>query len=306
MDVLEKLDAMDKAGFIHWPANGGRPRYKEYLDMLPGAPVADVWTDIPPVHARATERLGYPTQKPVALLERIISASSNPGDVVLDPFAGCGTTVVAAQKLGRQWLGIDITHLSIGLLKNRLLRDFNLRAGKEYAVKGEPVDLESAQQLALDNRYGFQAWALSLIPAHMIAGADGTSPKKGADKGIDGLITFIDDGSQKPKRVIVQVKSGNVNRGDVGELRGTIEREKAAIGVFVTLNKATKNMKDEAADAGFYESPYWNKKYPRIQVLEVEELLKGAQVKMPPLTTTFAGAGKEQGSGGYTLPMDLQ
>lgn len=300
----ERMQRMDEAGLLVY-SKSGIPSYKGYLEDMKGTPAQDIWTDIPPLMGSSVERQGYPTQKPVALLERIISASSNPGDVVLDPFAGCGTTVVAAQKLGRQWLGIDITHLSIGLLKNRLLRDFNQRAGKEYDVKGEPVDLESARQLALDNRYGFQAWALSLVPAHMIAGADGNSPKKGADKGIDGLITFIDDGSHKPKRIIVQVKSGHVNRGDVGELRGTIEREGAVIGVFLTLEKATRNMREEAADAGFYESPYWNKKYPRIQVLEVEEMLKGAQVKMPPLTTTFAATGKEQGTGGYTLPLGL-
>jgi DNA modification methylase len=124
MDVLEKLEAMDKAGFVYWPKNGGTPRFKQYLEMLPGTPVGDVWTDIPPINSQAAERLGYPTQKPVALLERIISASSNPGDLVLDPFCGCGTTIAAAQKLNRPWIGIDITHLAITLIKQRLMDSF--------------------------------------------------------------------------------------------------------------------------------------------------------------------------------------
>ncbi len=286
----DKMEQLVAKGRIIQPSPGAVPRYKRYLDEMKGIAVGDMWSDIDAVNAMAIERLGYPTQKPVALLERIISASSNLGDVVLDPFAGCGTTVVAAQKLGRSWIGIDITHLSTGLLKNRLRKDFNLVAGKDYDVKGEPADTESARALARKDPYEFQAWALSLVPAKMIAATDGKGPKKGADGGIDGEVTFIDDASGKGKRIIVQVKSGKVGRNLIGELRGTIEREKAAMGVFVCLERPTQPMLDEAAGAGFYASPHWGQKYPRIQIITIDELMNGAQVKMPPSSITFAKA----------------
>jgi site-specific DNA-methyltransferase (adenine-specific) len=231
--TVQNLDELDAAGRIYWPKKaGGWPRYIRYLDEMKGVPLQDVWTDIDPINPQAAERLGYPTQKPVALLERIIAASSNPGDVVLDPFCGCGTTIAAAQKLGRTWLGIDVTHLAIALQKYRLLSAFNLEAGKDYAVVGEPADLAGAQKLATENRYQFQWWALSLIEAQPLGGDAGSKTgKKGADKGIDGVISFIDDAAGKNvKRVLVQVKSGHVNAAIVRDLRGVVEREKAAIG----------------------------------------------------------------------------
>lgn len=282
-------------GRVIIPSAGGMPRYKRYLDEMQGTPVTTVWTDIPPINSQAQERLGYPTQKPVALLERIISASSNPGDLVLDPFCGCGTTIAAAQKLDRRWIGIDITHLSIALQKYRLKDSFGLVAGKDYLVKGEPVDYASAVQLAQDDRYQFQWWALSLIQARPLGGESGSKQgKKGADSGIDGVIAFIDDSSGKAKRVIVQVKSGHVNRGMVGELVGTVQRENAAMGVFITLEEPSKPMRLEATTAGYYRSPGWQQDYPKIQILTVQELLDGATVKMPPSATTFKQAEKVQ------------
>ena len=302
-----ELDKLDAAGQIHWPAKpGGVPMFKRYADEQPGVPLQDVWTDIPPMHNLSAERLGYPTQKPLALLERIIAASSNAGDVVLDPFCGCGTAVAAAHKLGRRWIGIDITHLSIALQKYRLKDAFDLDERKDYAVIGEPKDLGSAQQLAHDDRYQFQWWALSLIKARPLGGdGESKSGKKGSDKGVDGLINFIDEAGGKPKRVLVQVKSGHVKSGDVRDLRGTVEREGAAIGVFITLEKPSRDMMTEAAGAGLYHSPGWDKDYPRIQILTIEDLLGGADVKRPPAEITFKKAGKEKGQGGEQGRLEL-
>lgn len=292
-ETMAKLDA---EGRVWYPDDKEkRPRLKRYLDEMPGRLLSNIWIDIFPINSQAQERLGYPTQKPVALLERIISASSNPGDLVLDPFCGCGTTIAAAQKLDRRWIGIDITHLSIALQKYRLKDSFGLVAGKDYLVKGEPVDYASAVQLAQDDRYQFQWWALSLIQARPLGGESGSKTgKKGADSGIDGVIAFIDDSTGKAKRVIVQVKSGHVNRGMVGELVGTVQRENAAMGVFITLEEPSKPMRLEATTAGYYRSPGWQQDYPKIQILTVQELLDGATVKMPPSATTFKQAEKMQ------------
>ena len=317
-------------GRIHYPTNPDgsynftrRPSVKRYFSESEGSIVTNVWTDIHPLQFAGAEILGYPTQKPVALLERIIQASSNEGDVVLDPFAGCGTTIAAAQKLNRQWIGIDVTQLSIALLKNRLEGNFGLLPGgtrtflsatppaaskdsasdargadrnvrvPSYHVVGEPEDLHDAKQLATENRYQFQYWALSLIQARPLGGqTDGRTGKKGSDKGIDGIKVFTDDNSGKAKRVIVQVKSGGVKSGDIRDLVGTIDREGAAIGVFLTLEGSSSHMRNEAASAGFFHSDGWNKDYPRIQILTVEELLTGKQVDMPPSGVTFKQAEK--------------
>lgn len=296
----ENMDAFLKEGRIHQSKPGSVPRLKQYLDEMQGIPLQDVWDDIAPVNSQANERLNYPTQKPVSLLERIISASSNPGDVVLDPFCGCGTAIAAAQKLDRQWIGIDITHLSIALQKYRLKDMFDLDVGKDYTVIGEPEDLGAARQLAGDDRYQFQWWALSLVRARP-AGGDGSSKqgKKGSDKGIDGVIAFIDDAGGKPKRALVQVKSGHVKSGDVRDLVGTLDREKAVMGLFVTLEAPTKDMVKEAASAGFYASPGWGKSFPRVQLLTIEDLLAGKQPELPPANVSFKQATRERGGAEY-------
>ncbi|MBM4424153.1 MAG: site-specific DNA-methyltransferase, partial [Chloroflexi bacterium] len=308
LEIMKQLDSDGR--LIFPPTKDGRIRRKVYLHEQQGPKVPDVWTDIPPLQGSAAERLGYPTQKPLALLERIINASSNPGDVVLDPFCGCGTTVAAAQKLGRQWIGIDITHLSIALQKYRLKDSFGLDEKKDYDVRGEPEDLPSAQQLAHDDRYQFQWWALSLVKARPLGGAptlslprfagEGDAPrrvgaktgKKGADRGIDGVITFIDDASGKAKRALAQVKSGKVKSGDVRDLRGAVEREGAAMGLFITLETPTREMEREAASAGVYHSPGWDKDYPKLQIFSIAELLTGKTVNMPPSSVTFKQAGR--------------
>jgi site-specific DNA-methyltransferase (adenine-specific) len=291
-ETMAKLDA---EGRIWYPQDKTkRPRLKRYLDEMPGRLLGNVWTDIFPINSQAAERLGYPTQKPLALLERIIQASSNPGDLVLDPFCGCGTAIAAAHKLGRRWVGIDVTHLAISLQKYRLKDAFSLEPGKDYQVIGEPEDLASARQLAQDDRYQFQWWALSLIGAKPVGGQEGKQGKKGSDKGIDGVINFVDDPKGKLSSVIVQVKSGHVKSGDVRDLKGVLEREQAAIGVFLTLESPSKDMEKEAAISGFYRSPIWQQDYPRLQILTIEQLMNGAQVKMPPTHGTFKKAGRIQ------------
>jgi site-specific DNA-methyltransferase (adenine-specific) len=292
----EKMQELHDSGRLHYTRSGS-VEYIRYLDEMPGTPLQDLWDDISPINSQAAERLGYPTQKPLALLERVIQASSNPGDVVLDPFCGCGTTVAAAHKLGRRWIGIDITHLSIALMKYRLKDMFGLEEKRDYVVVGEPQDLPSARQLAHDDRYQFQWWALSLVRARPVASpprAGGTrgGGKKGADKGIDGVITFIDESGGKAKQVLVQVKSGKVKSGDLRDLRGAVEREGAALGVFITLENPTRDMETEAVAAGFYHSPGWNQDYPRLQILTITDLFNGAQVHMPPASITFKQAEK--------------
>ncbi len=296
----ERMRRAYDEGFVIQTKPGNVPCLKRYLDEQRGKSFGDVWTDIPPINSQAKERLGYPTQKPVALLERIIKASSNENDIVLDPFCGCGTAIIAAQQLKRRWIGIDITHLSIALQKYRLKDSFNLIEKRDYKVIGQPEDLESARQLAsgdVDGRYQFQWWALSLIKA-MPLGADSGSKqgKKGSDKGIDGYINFIDEQNGKFKKIIVQVKSGKVKSGDVRDLIGVVQREQAAIGVFITLEPPSKDMKEEAVKAGFYQSLGWNQNYPKIQILTIEELLKGQSVQMPPTNLTFKVAPKSEKS----------
>ncbi|MHB0922668.1 MAG: DNA methyltransferase [Bellilinea sp.] len=241
----------------------------------PGRPMDDVW-DIPVINSQAHERLGYPTQKPQALLERIIQASTNSGDVVLDPFCGCGTSVAAAQKLGRQWIGIDITHLAIGLIKTRLRDSFG--DALQFEVIGEPVSLSGAQALAQDDPFQFQSWALSLVGARL------AETKKGADHGIDGRLYFIDDPKAGAKQIILSVKGGHTRVDHVRDLRGVLDREQAQIGVLITLQEPTKPMRAEAASAGFYTSP-WGK-HSRLQILTIEELLNGGQIDMPPARQT--------------------
>lgn len=234
----------------------------------------DYW-EIPTINNMAKERLGYPTQKPEALLERIIQSSSKEGDTVLDPFCGCGTAVAVAQKLGRCWIGIDITHLAVAVIKHRLRDTFGDTV--QYSVIGEPVSFPDAQALAAEDRYQFQYWALGLV------GARPVEQKKGPDKGIDGRLFFHDETPRaKTKQIILQVKSGHVSVAALRDLRGALEREQAEIGVLITLRGATPPMRTEAAGAGFYRSPGWQKDYPRIQILTVAELLGGRGIEYPP------------------------
>lgn len=249
------------AGELHY-TKSGYVRGKRYLDEAQGIPLQSLWTDIVTLGGTNPERLGYPTQKPVALLERILSASSNPGDVVLDPFCGCGTTVHAAEKLGRRWIGIDVTHLAIGLIEKRLRDAF---PGVDFVTHGVPQDLDGARDLAARGKYHeFEKWALSLIAAQ-----PGNLSKKGADRGLDGNLYF-----GKTGRAIVSVKAGaNVGVQMIRDLRGVIEREKAGIGVFLTLTPPTRPMTAEAAAAGLHEEEGFAP-VPRIQIVTVEEAMR--------------------------------
>ncbi len=278
-----RMQAAYDAGLIVQPSPGSVPRFKRYLDEQRGLPLGTVWIDIPPLNSQAKERLGYPTQKPEALLERIIRLSSNEGDVVLDPFCGCGTAVIAAQKLNRRWIGIDITHLAITVMRKRLQDSF---PGIEYEVVGEPKDLEGAKALARQDRYQFQWWALSLVNALPQSG----EKKKGADEGIDGVITFIHDNKGKASRVIIQVKSGSVTVKDIREMKSVIGSEN--LGLFITLQSSTEPMRTEAATAGFYHWPLYKRDYPRIQILTIEELLSGQKPDLPYSIPGFAKAKK--------------
>ena len=301
----ETMQTLHDEGRIYYPRNKDgspdttkRPAIKRYMNESDGSITTNIWSDILPLHGAAAERLGYPTQKPVALLERIIAASSNPGDVVLDPFCGCGTTIDAAQKLGRAWIGIDITNLAISLQKYRLKDAYDLVAGGDYAVVGEPADKAGAVQLAQEDRHQFEWWALGLVQAQPITPTDsaGKKGKKGADRGMDGQIVFVDESSGKPKRILVQVKSGHVSSSIVRDLRGVVEREGASMGVLVTLEPPSAPMVTEAAGAGFYESPGWNRRYPKLQILTVEGLLAGVErLERPPTAVTFKQAQREQG-----------
>lgn len=287
----DKMEELIRQGRIVQTKPGAVPAYKRYLDEMPGVPLQDIWTDIGPIGAQAAERLGYPTQKPESLLERIVKASSNEGNTILDPFCGCGTTISVAQKLNRRWIGIDITHLAITLIKSRLKYAFGEKT--KYEVIGEPVSLPDAEDLAQQDPYQFQWWALGLV------GARPVEQKKGADKGIDGRIYFHDEAAGgKTKQVILSVKAGHTGPAHVRDLRGVVEREKAQIGVLLTLQTPTSQMKSEAAGAGFYESPGWGKKYPKLQILTVAELLGGVAIDMPPLSevdATFKKAKKASG-----------
>lgn len=272
----EELEVLEAKGLIHWPDRPGAwPYIKVYLDDMAGVPAQEVWTDISPINMMAKERLGYPTQKPETLLERIIRASSTEGDTVLDPFCGCGTTVAVAQRLKRRWIGIDVTHLAITLIRHRLLSTYGDAVAGEYSVVGEPTSVPDAEALAAADPYQFQWWALGLV------GARPVEQKKGADKGIDGRLYFHDESKGTTKQVIISVKAGGTGAAHVRDLRGVVEREKAQIGVLLTMQPPTAPMRKEAASAGFYESPGWHSKHPRLQILTINDLLGGAAIDYP-------------------------
>jgi site-specific DNA-methyltransferase (adenine-specific) len=271
----ERMQAAYEAGMVVQTQPGTVPRFKRYLDEQRGMPLHDVWTDIPPINARAKERLGYPTQKPVALLERIVKMSCPPDGVVLDPFCGCGTSISAGQRLERRWIGIDITHLAIGLIRSRLRGEFGEEVSKTYKVIGEPTTVEDAMELAHEDPYQFQWWALGLV------GARRDEEKKGADRGIDGKLAFHDEGlAGKTKNVVISVKAGRLHANHVRDLRGVIERDRAEIGVLISMEEPTKPMRSEAANAGFYKSPYGTD-HPRLQFLTIHDLLHGKGIDYP-------------------------
>lgn len=267
---LTTMERLDAEGRLHFTKAGGI-RLKRYLDEAEGLSLQALWDDIPPINSQSQERLGYPTQKPLPLLERIIASSSNPGDTVLDPFCGCGTALHAAAKLDRKWIGIDVTHLAIGLIKDRLLRAFPLI---KFRIVGVPKDLGGAQALAAQDKYEFQKWAIYEINGHLYK--DG---KKGGDGGVDGFVFFKPDG-KKTEKAIISVKGGDiVTPAMVKDLIVTVERQGAKIGIFLTLTPPTKGMVAEAAAAGFYKTEYGS--YQKIQIITIQDLFDGKKPHMP-------------------------
>ena len=286
----ERMQQLYEEGRIIQTNPGRVPQYKRYLDEMPGVPVQNDWDDIMLLHAAHEEKLGYPTQKPVALLERILNASSNPGDVVLDPFCGCGTTVHAAQKLGRQWIGIDVTHLAIGLIEKRLKDAFPDVA---YRIHGVPVDIEGARRMFADDdptKKEFEKWAVSLIGAQ-----PWRAGRKGADGGIDGILPF-----GTTEKAIVSVKGGGVQRNLIDQLKAVVDRERAQIGVFLTLQEPTAPMKAEAAGAGQYVAEGFENPVPKIQIVRIEDAmrLRERAVQIPlRRSDTFRRAAREEDKG---------
>ncbi len=263
---LERLDRLDEQGLIYWGEKKSSPRYKQFLEDAAGLPLQDVWTDISAVNSQADERLGYPTQKPIALLDRIIQASSKPGDIVFDPFCGCGTTIYSAEKNKRAWIGCDIAILSIRLVSDILAGEkYRLVDGKHFEVDGIPVTVEQAEILFKHDPFQFQHWFVEKIGGFPLQ-------KKVADRGIDGRLYF--ETMDGLKDVILSVKGGAVRPTDLRDLRGVLDREKdtAAIGGFLSLREPSKAMKQEAASAGMYA--YQGTDYPRMQLLTVREVLE--------------------------------
>jgi len=272
----ETMERLDREGRLYY-SRTGYVRQKHYLDESKGVPVQDEWDDIPSLQGVNTERLGYPTQKPLGLLRRIIEASSNPGDMVLDPFCGCGTAIDAAQELGRKWIGIDLTHLAVTAIKSRVFGRYGLKPRVDYRVVGEPQDIGSARELAADTEQ-FEYWALGLIGARPWEGKQ----QKGADKGRDGVLIFQDDMSGRVRRAVVSVKSGkHISSRDIRDLRGTVERDKTELGIFLTLEPPTKEMLNEAAAAGAYTVPFTGEQVPRIQIFTIADLLADKTVDLP-------------------------
>ena len=318
MTSLQQLDALFQQGLIVMPQKvGGQPMYKQYIGD--GVPYQDIWAYQPNTRGvlyesdecidedvkyleGEQEKLDFQTQKPVSMLERILITSSEPGDLVLDPFCGCGTSIAAAEQMDRRWIGIDITHLAITLIRHRLMDAFGDELS-DYDVVGVPEDVESARALALesehDGRHQFEYWALGLVDARPIGNG-----KKGADAGVDGFMNFFDDNSGKAKRIIVQVKSGHVERGMIATLKGDMDREKAEIGLFITLNPPTRPMLQEATAAGIYTPEQFpDHHYPRVQILTIEDLLSGIEAEIPryapdPALRRAARRRRSQGSQG--------
>ena len=318
MNSQEQLDALLAQDLIVLPAgSSGQPMYKQYIG--PGVPYQDIWAYQPNTRGvlydspecidedvkyleSEGEKLPYPTQKPVGLLERIINTSSNPGDVALDPFCGCGTAVAAAQKLGRQWIGMDITHLAVALMKNRLKDDFDLEPLTDYAVIGEPQDRGGARALWEQDPFQFQYWAVSLLEAQ----PQDNERRRGADGGIDGLIYFVDGPRRAGRKIVIQVKGGSVAVSQVRELAGVVERERAVMGLFISLEEPTRPMERAAVAAGFYHSELWQRDFPKIQIRTIAQLLAGEGFALPPRAAGHQGTGRArrpQGEQGYMAEM---
>ena len=274
----ENMEALIDAGRVVQTKPGAVPRYKRYLDEMPGVPLQDIWTDIGPIPAQAAERLGYPTQKPLALLERIIQASSPPGGLVLDPFCGCGTAVHAAEKLGRRWVGVDISTFAVGLMRGRVLRNFPALTTDDVLVRGVPVNVAEAQALADRDKFEFEKWVCGAIGAEGMFHDPGS---RGADGGVDGVLKFYPFRmGQRPKAefAIVQVKGGNVTPDAVRALKTTVDKFGATAGVMVCFDRFMRTVENQRVKAMFRDD---SGSYPIIQGLSIEDLLADKRPDLP-------------------------
>ena len=280
LPTQEKLDLLDEAGLVHWSKPDSLPRYKRYSDASPGIPIQDIISDIPLIPAGAAERMGYVTQKPVALLERIIQASTDSGDVVFDPFCGCATTLEAAHTLGRKWIGVDIAIHAVKRVAAVRLRDrLKLVPGKDYAIEGVPRNLEGAQDLWSRDKYHFQKWAVEQVDGFVTS-------KRTADGGIDGRIYFEDPRERDLQSMVLEVKGGkNVTIADLRALHSVLEREEALMAGLIVMHPlgATKerNFRKLMGQAGDLEIPKHLHPYPKMQMLAVEQILAGETFKTP-------------------------
>jgi site-specific DNA-methyltransferase (adenine-specific) len=271
----ERMMKAWKEGRVLIPEKGEVAQYKRYLDEMEGTPIKDIWYDIEHLHGSSREYLGYQTQKPEALLERIIRAGSHEGDVVLDPFCGCGTAVAVAERLKRRWIGIDITYLAIDLIINRLHDSFGSELA-DYEEVGIPQDVPSAARLFQLNPFQGECWALAKV------GARSAREKRGADRGIDGIMNLRDEYSGEYKKIVLQVKGGHVSVSQVRDLKGVVEREKAEIGVFLTLKNPSRQMQAEADAAGSFSDPQFpQQRFPRLQIITIEDIFKKKKVALP-------------------------
>jgi site-specific DNA-methyltransferase (adenine-specific) len=301
IETMQKYEEQNK---LYYTRNG-TPRLKQYLEEMPGVPLTNLWNDIPPINSQASERLGYPTQKPEALLERIIKASSNKGDIILDAYCGCGTTIAVAERLERNWIGIDITYQSISLMLKRLEDSFGKNVLDKIELNGIPKDLESAKALATKpddrTRKEFEKWAVLTYSNNRAVIND----KKGADKGIDAIAYFQGDKDNREK-IIFQVKSGNVKSGDIRDLQGTMTLQGAALGIFITLKPPSKDMIQTAKSAGIYRGRYMSQSVDKIEIVTVQEILE--QKKRLDVILTFEvlkAAEKQRETQGQQMSLDI-
>lgn len=283
--LIDRLGELDRIGLVKWPDKpNGKPEHKRYLEDMPGVALQDVWTDIDPINARAAERLGYPTQKPLKLLDRIIAASTNGGDTVLDPFAGCGTAIDSAQQLKRKWIGIDVTYIAVDLIEKRLQNTFGGDIDGTYEVLGIPRDRRAALALFSRSPFEFERWAVTLLNGR-------PNQRQVGDKGIDGVATFPLDARGVVGRALISVKGGRqLNPSMVRDLGGTVATQQAEMGVLITNGQPTRGMVDEANHAGTYVHPHYDRPFPRIQIITVDELLSGKRPTMPPTSDPYRRA----------------
>lgn len=291
----DRMQAAFDAGIIVQSAPGRVPQMKRYLDEMRGRPLSDVWEDISPLNSQAAERLGYPTQKPLALLERILKLASKEGDVVLDPFCGCGTTVDAAQKLGRRWVGIDVTYIAVDLIVKRLIHTYGDEVLANVDIAGIPRDAAGAQALFDRNPFDFERWAVSQVNAQ-------PNEKQVGDRGIDGVARFTLDGTLKNLgQVLVSVKGGrSLNPAMVRDLDGTVTQRKAELGVLILQHPATPGMVEAVNHSGTWTHPANGQKFPRLQIITTAELLDGKRPTLPLLLTPYVAAPRAQSPSGAT------